>query len=62
MSRLDSLKRLYKGMAEHARQLNADGLKQRYAPKPATPAPVAAAPAAPQVSDDDMAALSDGLE
>lgn len=60
-ARLESLKRLYKGLGEHARKLSADGIKQRYGPKPA--AQVQPAPAAePQVSDDDMAALADGLE
>jgi len=62
-ARLESLKRLYRGMSEHARKLSGETLKERYAPRPPpAPAPVAAAPVAPQVSDDDMAALSDGLE
>lgn len=58
--RLEALKRIYKGMTEHAKKQGGQSLKQRYAAKPA---PVAQpAPAEPQVSDDDMAALAEGLE
>lgn len=59
--RIESLKRIYKGMSEHARKMGAEGLKQRYAKRPTPPA-APPAPAEPQASDDDMAALSEGLE